>query len=188
MTELWRVKTLILWDQGGPGVNNFYFQKTGAYDVADAATRMRNFWNDIKAYVSTYYTFNVQSDVEVIDLATGEITGLDDAGTLDPVTGTDDGNLLPVVTQGLVRFRTGQYAGGREIRGRIFIPGATENNNDGGQPDGGYTSTILAAADDLKTSDLTAGPVIYSPTHHNAAPIVSASVWTKWAELRSRRD
>jgi hypothetical protein len=132
------------------------------------------------------YVLNVDPEVFLIDQATGEPTGIESTSTAQ-VLGAQTADPLPWATQGLVRWTTGTFIGGRQVRGHTFIPGTTETDNTLGVPNSTYLTALDAAAATLiGTSGVT--PVVYSRKNHSGWPIISRSTWTKWAELRSRRD
>jgi hypothetical protein len=124
--------------------------------------------------------------VATVDSTTGDITALT-AVTSQTGTGGSVGDALPYATQGLVRLRTGFFVGGKEIRGRIFIPGLTETDSDIGVPSSfvvGAWNTAVAAL----IADANSVLLVYSRKHAAGEAVVSGSAWNKWAVLRSRRD
>jgi hypothetical protein len=136
--------------------------------------------------ISSSYTATVESEVFLIDQATGEPTGMESV-TTTPVVCTQSSDPLPWQTQGLIRWTTGTFIGGRQVRGRTFIPGPCETCNTSGVPNSSYVPTLQSvAATFLGTSGVT--PVIYSRVNHSAWPILGRSTWSKWAFLGSRRD
>lgn len=170
----------------GGGISRFYFAET-AGTAAQAHAAVVSFWNAVDEVMSTQVSFTVEGEIEEWDAATGTITGVDNT---DPytATGTATGDPLPPATQGLIRWRTGFYTSGRELRGRTFIPGMTEGNNGSdGKPASGVRVVLGNAANSLR-SGASHQLSVYSRTHATAAPVTSSSVWTEWAQLRSRRD
>jgi hypothetical protein len=122
--------------------------------------------------------------VELIDSTTGQPTGVADGGP-DVVTGGNgEGERLPFATQGLCRLRTNTFFGGRELRGRLYIPGLTEDHSDAGVPNANFKTKVQDALTLLGESAL----AVYSPTKHQWATVGATSVWSQWAVLRSRRD
>jgi hypothetical protein len=106
-----------------------------------------------------------------------------------PVTGTGTQSLdmIPIASQSLLRLRTGVYTNGRELRGRVFLPGATVSSNVGGAPSSGLQSTMTSAGQTL-LADGTCAWAVYSRVHKVAEQVASTSVWAEYAQLRSRRD
>lgn len=169
----------------GGGINQFYFDEA-AGTASAAAAAARAFWQAAADVMSTQVVWTVEGEVELVD-ETGAITGVE---STDPFTsnGSSTGDPLPIATQGLIRWRTGFFMGGRELRGRTFIPGVTEglNGTDGKPNSGALIEMNQAPAALLGASG--AEFRIFSRTKNASATVVSGSAWTQWATLRSRRD
>lgn len=173
---------------GAPYYTNFF---TGGNTIGEAvalANATTGLWEDIAPFVNAQLTAVVPNEVTRVDPATGEAIGLFAVnGDSVPMTGAAEA--LPWATQGLVRIRTAVYAGGREIRGRCFVPGPTQDSNDGGVPTEVYTSSIQSRFETFGGAAAPAGGIgVYSPTNRIFAPGNLFSVWSEWAVLRSRRD
>jgi len=186
MVDIYRVRTALAGGSGAAQVSTMFFSSAASETAQDAATAVHDFWDDIKDVLYSGYTATVESDVYLIDQATGEPTGTVGV-TVAAITCTGASDPLPWATQGLVRWTTGTFIGGRQVRGRTFLPGTLESCNTLGVPNSVYTGVVNPAlATFLGTTGVT--PVIYSRKNHSAWPIINANLWTKWAELRSRRD
>lgn len=186
MSDLYRVRTQLAGGSGASQVSTMFFSSAGSETAQDAATAVRTFWSGLADYISSAYTASVESDVFLIDQVTGEPTGIESV-TVTPVACTQSSDALPWATQGLVRWTTGTFINGRQVRGRTFIPGPCESTNTAGVPTALYLSTVQSvAATFLSTTGVT--PVIYSRKNHSGWPVLGRSTWNKWAELRSRRD
>jgi hypothetical protein len=128
-----------------------------------------------------------------IEATTGVLTGTFTGTTPGTVTGTFASDALPRQTQGLVRIGTNTVVNGRRLRGRLFIPGPGEGDNDtGGTPSSGYTTAVTSAFAGLLTVGATTSlPVVW----HRPGPggAGASSLWTSvttaptWSVLRSRR-
>lgn len=170
----------------GGGISRFYFDEAGG-TPAQAHAAAVNFWNAVDEVMSTQVAFTVEAEVELVDASTGAITGIE---STDPysASGTGSGDPLPPATQGLVRWRTGAFVNGREVRGRTFLPGMLESLNDSaGRPNSGALTVINNAAGNL-IGDADSELVIFSRTRALQATVVSGQAWSQWAQLRSRRD
>lgn len=169
----------------GGGISQMYFSEDGG-SAADALGAVVDFWAaaDDAVHVST--TIRTSGELEVVSLD-GTITGTLAAGDTVTRTGTDDSDPLPPATQALVRWRTGIFTGGREIRGRTFIPSGGEAFSVAGVPGGGRLASLAGAAGSL-ASDPDSGLVVWSRTHAAQAIVSSAQVAPFFAVLRSRRD
>jgi hypothetical protein len=87
---------------------------------------------------------------------------------------------------GVVRQHTGLFIAGRELTGKIWIPGPTEDDNGVGIP----TATYLSDIDTAYNANLIAGVtdlVVWSRKHFQFFTVTSGSVWSQWGSLRSRR-
>ena len=184
---MYRVKTTFSGTPvAGGGVNFLYFSEEGG-TAAQAQAAVKTFWQAVDDLMHTTVAYTVSGDVEYVSESTGEIFGI---GTTDAYTGNGagTGDILPPATQGLIRWRTGFYVSGREIRGRTFVPGMTEAINDAsGRPTSGAVTVLNNAASALVgngTSEL----VVFSRTHLQAGIVASGTAWSNWASLRSRRD
>lgn len=154
---------------------------------------VEGFVASIGGQINNALDWNGDSIVTSFNPANGSPTSV--TGVVAPsVSCSNTGEVLPLATQGLVHMHTGTYRNGREIRGRVFIPGPTElNNSFQGLPMTLWTDTLQAAAD-VFIADADAGWSVWSrPSTPEASdglivPITSAEAWANWAVLRSRRD
>lgn len=186
MVDLYRVRTNLVGGTGAAQVSTMFFSSAAGETAQDAATAVRTFWFTIKDRISNHYVMTVEPEVFLIDQSTGEPSGIA-ATTTTSVTGIQESTPLPWMTQGLIRWQTGVFVGGRQIRGRTFIPGTTTTDNLLGVPTSTYTSELnTAAAALLGTTGVTL--LTYSRKNHTSFAVVSRNTWDKWAELRSRRD
>lgn len=182
---MYRVRTTFSGGAGAPYLSTFYFNVIGGLTAANANAATGAFWTAVKPYIMSSTIYATDAEVAEIDIATGEVTGL---VPVTPATGTGGatGDDLPTMTQGLVRWRTGTFVGGREVRGRTFLPSMGEVNSTTGVPIAAIKTAVNTAAAAL-IADANSDFVIYSKTHRDAVPVVSGSMWTQWAVLRSRR-
>lgn len=181
-----RVETVILGVAGTPYLSVMHFDGTGGTQAQAAADAVSTFWGGIQSAMSSTLTAEVQPEVVEFTLATGQPTGVHSV-TGSSTTGSEAGEPLPWATQGLIRWRTGFFAGGREVRGRTFIPGPTENRSTAGRPDSAYQTDLQNAASAL-IGNAEANFGVYSPTKAAFASATASSVWGQWAVMTSRRD
>lgn len=178
-----RVRTVWSGVAGQPYYTNMYFD-TSPGTAEGAVDAVAAFWTACGDVIQNGVRWTVEG--EVLDITTnGTITGV---VSVDGATGLGEvaGNFLPTANQLLVQLRTGAYAGNRAIRGRIFIPGQTENNTSGGDPSTGARQVAQDAAEDLIAGSPGFG--VWSRKNGLIVGVTSASVWNKYAVLRSRRD
>ena len=173
---------------GLPYFSQHYFggDTGGEADAANAA--IVAFWTAAEDAFTSSLTWTVSTEAEFVDEVTGQVTGVE---TTAGGTGIGDaaGQILSPASQGLIRWRTGVFVGGKEIRGRTFIPGPTEDINEIGVPSSGYFPVTNGAAAGLISGSSAAGNFgIWSRTHGQFAVAVTGSTWNQWAVLRSRRD
>lgn len=163
-----------------------FFGQGGSNTAQLAATAVSAFWYGLRTVIANDYQMVVDPEVFSIDQATGEPTSVEST-TQDSVTGANTAEPLPWVSQGLLRWHTGVFVGGREVRGRTFIPAPTTDDNTGGVPNSTYLGVLnTAGAALISATNVTL--LTYSRQHHTSFAVISRSPWTKWAELRSRRD
>lgn len=185
MSTLLRVRTAITGGPGGSEVSTQYFNKAAATEQ-QAADAVHDFWDAMKGGVHTSYRFDVESLVYTIDSATGLATGT--AGTTTTqVVGTNAGDPLPGNVNGVMRLHTGAFIDGRELVGKIWLPGPCEPESVAGVPSGAYKTT----ADNAMASLFIGVPpdlVIFSRKHLTFHSVTSGSTWSQWGSLRSRRS
>lgn len=185
MALLTRIRTVFTGVAGTPWYSNQYWAlgSGGAQPQIDDTV---TFWEDMAVMIKSTITATVEGTCAVIESTTGETVGVssNDDGA---VTFTGSGDLLPLATQGLITLRTGTYVGGREIRGKIYVPGLTEEYTTSGIINATGVGLMQAAAEGLLDESSEAWHV-YSPTKNTSAEVVSVAAAGKPAVLRSRRD
>lgn len=178
-----RVRTIFSGVQGAPYYSNLYF---GDGSLANACvTAVSTFFADMDGVISDQLAWTVQGTVVTMDPVTGDITSSEDV-TGQNGFGADTGEIMPFATQALVRWHTGEYINGRELRGRTFIPAMTIVSDDQGVLLSTNLTTIQNAADGLIASGQ--NMLMWSKTHGETRVVTSADVWNQFAILRSRRD
>ena len=184
-----RVRTVFTGVTGSPWLNTLNFgspTQTGSQVDADAAVAaVGAFWGAVDSVMGSSVSWATLPDV----LFVGDDGVAAGAYATTPQTGTGGlvVELLPIATQGVVRLLTGVFIGGRQLRGRIFIPGLTENANNTGRMISTTQSTIAAAAATL--NGVTTPPLaVWSKVGATVQPVTAVSVWEQFGVLRSRRD
>lgn len=187
MATLFRVR--VGWAGTLPGVpylSTLWFG-SGLYVEQDAVDSTRAFLDSAKGLWSTALTATVEPEVALIDEATGALTGVTSVTPPGAVTGENSNEPLPVSSQGLARFSTSTVAGGRILKGHMFIPAPTADLNDNGAPTSSYVSVLAGKVADF-IADVSSELRVYSRTHHTSGLVTSGSAAPYWAVLRSRRD
>jgi hypothetical protein len=170
----------------GPAVSTFAFDSLvgTAAQQASAVLAFLGATEDERAN-GCQYAINTQ--VRTLNTATGALEAVTSISP-NSGSGTLAGDPLSPSTQGLLRLETGVVVNNRLVKGRLFLPGTTENvNQTPGTPIAAYRTDYEAAAAAL-IADANSAWCVWSRTHGQRPVITSANVWTKWAVLRSRRD
>lgn len=182
-----RVRTVFTGVAGSPYYSNLYFANASAEAQEDAAERVRLMWAELTNELSTPLQAQVESTIVTMDPATGDISSSLEVAPLAPVQYTNANERLPLFTQLLVTFKTGQFANGRELRGRMFIPGWTTADNSAiGRPESGTRANVLTVVNAFIAGD--PALQVWSRKNGTIAPVTGISVGTEWSVLRSRRD
>jgi len=188
MSSISRVRTVFTGVAGTPWYSNMYFawvsgQTQNHIDIVE------DFWTALIGQIHTDVTGTVEGQVPVIEDSTGAITAME-TGTPKTINFTGANDMLPPATQMVLNLTTGQYLGGRQLRGKIFIPGLirTAANADG-SPNSGFTGVQETALQDLIAASSSPGPLrVYSPTYHDSLVVDGGYAMNRFAVMRSRRD
>lgn len=166
----------------GFSIMHFANELGDAQSAADAAT---DFLDDIKGGINTGQSMRVDPEVYEVNVGTGKVEG---ATTITPttITGTNSDDVLPQQTQLLVRWRTGVFEDGRELRGRTFIAGYVQGASSAAGEVATTTQTTVNTAASTLVGNSDFG--IWSPTHSMFATATSGTCWNEWAVQRGRRD
>lgn len=183
-----RIRSIWSGGPGGTWLSTSYWRSATEDAVAaqTAATAFRTFWDSIKAVFQLSYTVSPDPAAAIIDPATGAITGTFAVATT-PVTGTNVNPPLPDVAQGVLQLRTNVFTAGRELRGRLFVPGMTTNALAGGNLTAAVQATVNSAGATL-VGHANPGWVVWSRKSGTTQPVVAATLWPEFGVLRSRRD
>lgn len=180
-----RIRTITQNANSDTYLSTFYFGSTSTSDAPAAASSVLAFWTACKPRISSSMVISLDPVAVLVDVATGKPT--DAAGVSGTaVTGTATGDVLPYATQGVLHLPTGTYVNGRQLQGRLFIPGPCEVDSSAGFPISPYQAAIDSAATTLVSGSLMWG--VYSRTHKQFKGIVSPRTWNNWGVLKSRRD
>lgn len=168
----------------GTGISTFYFE-TAPGTPQQHVDAVSTFLAATEGLRASGLGWTINPDSAEIDTATGALVNIYNIAGASG-SGTATGDRLPNATQGLARLITGAVAGGRLVRGRLFLPGVVESFSNG-LPSAGYISgynTPLAAL----VASANANWVVWSRKNAFTAAVTSATVWSNFAQLRSRRD
>jgi hypothetical protein len=163
-------------------------------DATDCLARFRALWVSIGTRLSSSISFVFDTTVLAIEATTGVLQGTFEAAPALTVTGGSGSEPLPRQTQGLIRFGTATVLNGRRVRGRLFVPGVQEGDNDGsGQPLAALVTALTVAGGSILSPGATSSEacIWHRPVNGSggASPdINSASGSPNWAVLKSRRS
>ena len=184
-----RVRTLFQGVTGSPWLNTLNFggpTQTGSQIDADAAVVATGaFWGSVDALMNNQVSWQTLPDV--LFLGDDGVAAGAFATTPETGNGASAVEILPFATQAVVRLLTGTFIGGRQLRGRIFVPGLSESSATAGSVTGASAATITAAANALLGA---AGPdlAVWSRVNATVEPVSGVSTWSQFGVLRSRRD
>lgn len=191
---MYRVRTVATGVAGSPWYVNLHFSEEGTAQVA--ADKTRAFFGSLASRLSNAVTYQVASEVGIVNEATGVLEDVTPVDT-DPLTGGGVG-LAPPANQGLVRLNTATIRNGRRVQGRIFVPGiALSVVGTNGLPTTPFLDNLQTAANVLAESATSPRLVVYSPpiellgtivTPGQASEVTGALARNMFAVLRSRRD
>lgn len=201
MTDMARSRAVISWDNGGPGVVTYHWTAgfpAGAIDggmVDDFHQEIAGLWTLLKGNLVQGLKMSVAPEVDIIDPATGNITGVVLAtGPTDVVTGTSTSYLLSRGTQCVVNLWTDNFSAGKRLRGRHYLGPLAGSAFDN---DGTLLEAFRATVENSYTA-MTSGvggrlAVWHRPTSRGASDgfygdVVTVRTKDKPGNLRSRRD
>lgn len=171
----------------GGGVSLLNFAGSGGSLAEGAAFAAEAFLDSLVPHLTSFATVQIDPVVLQIDSTTGSIEAALTVTSYDPHVGSAAGDPLPLATQGLISWRTGSYVGGREVRGRFFVPCMSEGDSTSGVMTSVAQGNLESAAAALLGA--TSGDLgVWSRTHLSLVNVTGYSVSTKFAILRSRRD
>lgn len=201
MTDMLKVKTRWSGFTGSPGWTNFYLRDDAqgflSQEQADAAVaRVRTFWQAIADKFPAAVSLQIQSDVEVIDDATGEMQSVFTSTAPPAIVGTNGIATFSGPTGAVINWRTAGVRNGRRVRGRTFlVPTSTACFQNDGTLENAHRTVIQTAADAFASLSGTAPDlgVWARPTTKGASDgawyrVANATVPDLAAVLRSRRD
>lgn len=175
------------------GVAGSPFYITGYFSVAGGtAQAAASAWADLFGTLPTSAAagsiWQPITEVPIIEAATGQAVATEPV-TVTGFTGSSSNQRLPAATQGLLRWRTNLFLNGRRVRGRtaIPLPRTVDNSDSTGAPVAAYVTGWTSGGTNLINNE-GCELVVYSRTNGEYAPVVSASAWSQWSVLRSRRD
>lgn len=182
-----RVNTVMTGHPGAPYFSSMYFEGVLGAEADAAQSAVRDFWGDLVGFIAGGLQIQVQTDVPRVDPVNGNI--LEMLGSPQTVVASTGNAPLPFSSQGLIRWRTGAFVGGKQIVGRTFIPNLANDAQLNALPSAGFTAAMQGAADALIAADVDANQFgVWSRKNGTFTPAATGSPWSNFAVLRSRRD
>lgn len=198
MATIMRIRTVLSYGSGGPGLNTIYWdaasEPPAVADASDAVARVRTFFDAIKAFYANSMTFSVSNDVATFEDTTGDLTGRLAAAPAAVVVGTGGAAQGPLASMYLVQLRTNLLRNNRLVGGRWYLgPPASVGIFTTGQITGAAQTAHVNAATAMLTGGATASVPIVWHRPNALGPgasgvIVQATVWSQFGTMRSRRD
>ena len=192
-----RVRTQLTGSQGLPGLSTVYANGTtvtpSGADASDMVARVRAFWAAIAALLPASSIVLVSGQVDVIDPSNGALTSALSVAAPASVLGTG-GASLPLAAAMLLTAETGLILNGRRFRGRTFVSPVSTAVNVGGLTTSGSRTTMTTAANNMLIGATSSVPVVWhrpklpGPLGGSASPVITYSVGSNFAILKSRRD
>lgn len=185
------IRVRAVWEglAGGEYLSTYIFNG-GAGAAQDAANAVHTCLSGLVGNFANDLAVRVQPDVDVVEPLTGQVTSRVGVAAPAAVFGSALGDLLPLSTQGLITLRTGVFVAGREVRGRHFYPGATEDLSTDGKPVAAYLAALANNYGDLRDNSAAFGAplAVWSRARGQVHNVAFGQAWSDWAVLRSRRD
>lgn len=185
MADIYRVRSIWSGFSGGPGVSTMFF-----LDVATAVASVHTFWTDLVGQFPDDVHIQVENSGDIIDDATGDLTGAWSADAVASVNGSS-GGVYSAPSGAVVDWLTETITDHRRLRGRTFlVPVISDVYASDGTLDSGHMATILAAAEALVAAQSTSFVIWHrgSGSDGSNGLITAARVPDMAAVLRSRRD
>lgn len=204
MPQLYRVKARWSGFSGAPGYSIFHFRDFNTPDPGNgdgttedataAVARVTTFFATLTAAIPDAVVVTVETEVDVIDDASGELVNSLQATGGGAVQMESGGSYL-APAGAVVNWRTAGIRKGRRIRGRTFlVPLASSNFNSAGVLIPTAQNVIQTAANNLASQTGSPDLAIFARPSSSAlsdgtsAVVTGASVPSIAAVLRSRRD
>ena len=196
MPNMMRVRTTLNYGQGGPGLSTAYFFGAGGSpvtaDATDVVGRVRAFWAALVGMLDNGMAAAPSGNVDLIDSATGALTGGLTVAPPAIVTGTGGATPLPPANCLLIRLQTATIVAGRRLEGRVYVSRLSTVANLAGVPTtaAGVASTNAVTA--LLSGATTSSPLVWhrpiGAGSGSTGVVLGGAAAPFFGVLRSRRD
>lgn len=183
------LRIISLWTgkAGSPWVGTSFWSGTTSVDAQAAADQQGEILSFFAGLQAVGVVGSIDPVVDVVNSQNGDTVGSFDITppTIAPANGN---GMVPAATQLLVQLRTGVRVGGREIRGKFYVPGLTA----GFSGSSGSLSPANAAGWATEVNSIIdGGPqdlLVWSRKNGTQNAVSRVTISTDFAVLRSRRD
>lgn len=172
---------------GSPYYTTLYWAGTDQADADDAVLAHQAYLVRCQNFQNQGLSSQVNPEVQSVNPTNGDVINTFITATQTPTAGVSSTASIPRANQILVQLRTGVYVGGRQVRGRSFIPGiaAVAVDQATGRVD---SSARTAIANGMQTILTSLPALVWSRKNGVAYSVTQVTVGTEFAILRSRRD
>jgi hypothetical protein len=156
MTDMYRAKTV--WSGGTPGNGVTTFYST----AIPTPTNIKAFWTALKTVVPTGVTWTIKASGDVIDDATGDLTGGWSSGSDLTETSSGVAGSYAGPSGAIIKFTSSTIVHNRRVQGRVYIvplTGTVYDNN--GTPSAALQTSLTTAASTL-VSGFSGSMVVWS--------------------------
>lgn len=143
----------VLWSipNAGPSVTVLHFRDQGAPNAATIPPYIRAFFAEIASRLPNDVTISFDTEVTLIDTATGQLTSAFPVESPAPVAGTHSGTWAAGAGYRLV-WSTQSIRNGRRVRGSTFlVPMSGAQFDAGGKPSAAGQAAVNSAAQTMLT-------------------------------------
>lgn len=204
MAEVARFKTLLQGWSGAPGIATHHFTKTSVVGWSTFATQIianiQSHYADIGTLFPSSLTLQTLGDVDICDVATGEILSTL-AVAPSSMTGSGTASYGPLATGVAITWRTAGVVAGKHVKGRTFyVPLHSSVGEADGSPSAAALALFSTAAANLIAAPTNTQLVVWARPKKGPLPlggftrfgsthlVTGATVKDTFAILRSRRD
>lgn len=177
----------------GGGISTLaFFDPGGDEEAQDMVGYVTDFWTSLAAGLDSNVTFEVEGNPRRYAAGTGALQEVFDASGSSVITGGVSGQACPRASQALIRWNTSDISGGRQVKGKTFIPGVPAAAlTDAGGLSADVVTQFTTAASTLIDASGSLLVVWHRPVDGAGGSehrVTNASVWDQLAMLTSRRD
>lgn len=172
-----------------PLFSYFHFDLAFGSTPQQTADAVEDFLTALDDNLNSSFAWAIDPEVRQLNEATGALQAV------IPVTGSGatcgSGGIYVDVLQGLITWTTGEIVNGRQLRGRMFVPGIEEGRNaTTGRPEPTFITAVNTAAAGLIADANTELVVWHRPQAGlggEIGEVLTGVMRNRWSYLSSRR-